>query len=598
MRVGLLTILFGLIQLGVWAQPEQDKMLLDAYLSEGDCERALLYFPKVYDAAKNKGVYYKSYFNCLVEQGDVKEAKKLVRQYYKGKSGKAEPLFDEGLIYWRVGDQAKASGLFQKAIEELPEQRAWVVKLANQFNDEGLPEWSLTTYQTWSGNTNPKYGFYLEMAGLYGSMGEFDRMVDAYLELVVENPVYQRSAQAAFYRYLDFDEDEESRELLRKQLLIYRQKYSDNSAFSEMLIWFFTAIKDFGPALAQQKAMVRRTGLGHQKLISLAIQAYKFDEFDIAMDAIQFLEGEGEKINALRGDVDGLRLLLERKQCVDKCPEWVAEAKEFTLVNQFSRFKGDLCEQVYQYLNVEVQADTAFAYLEELLNSALYTAKDKGKFKLWQGDWWLENGDVWEAGLLYGQVERRFKQDFLGSEAKFRSALISYYTGDFTWAQAQLKVLKASTSKLMSNDALELGVLISDNLGIDSIDVPLSRFSQADLTLKQGKTDEARALYQSILTDFPKHSLQDEIWFRFFELDYANGKTEVAKEWLERIVAMGKDDLYTDDAVYFLGRIAEEEGDVEKARIQYLELLKTHPDSFYSEEVRRKLRKLKGNDNL
>ena len=40
--------------------------------------------------------------------------------------------------------------------------------------------------------------------------------------------------------------------------------------------------------------------------------------------------------------------------------------------------------------------------------------------------------------------------------------------GDFEWAQAQFSILKASTSKLIANDALDLSVFIMDNLGLDT----------------------------------------------------------------------------------------------------------------------------------
>jgi hypothetical protein len=52
-------------------------------------------------------------------------------------------------------------------------------------------------------------------------------------------------------------------------------------------------------------------------------------------------------------------------------------------------------------------------------------------------------------------VDKEEKESPLGEEARFRNAKLSYYKGDFDWAQEQLKVLKASTSELISNDAIE-----------------------------------------------------------------------------------------------------------------------------------------------
>ena len=68
-------------------------------------------------------------------------------------------------------------------------------------------------------------------------------------------------------------------------------------------------------------------------------------------------------------------------------------------------------------------------------------------------DYYLMQGERWEATLLYSQVDKAFKEDALGHEARFRNAKLSYYTGDFQWAQAQFDILKGSTSKLIANDA-------------------------------------------------------------------------------------------------------------------------------------------------
>ena len=87
---------------------------------------------------------------------------------------------------------------------------------------------------------------------------------------------------------------------------------------------------------------------------------------------------------------------------------------------------------------------------------------------------------IWDASLLSSQVDKDFKFDILGYEAKLLNAKISYYTGDFDWAQAQLDILKGSTSKLISNDAMELSLLITDNMNMDTIYEPMIMIANAD----------------------------------------------------------------------------------------------------------------------
>jgi hypothetical protein len=110
------------------------------------------------------------------------------------------------------------------------------------------------------------------------------------------------------------------------------------------------------------------------------------------------------------------------------------------------------------------QTSEAIALLEPLtLANAGLTLRSMNEVKLEMADIQLLNGDVWESTLTYSQVEKSMKTDTLGQEAKFRNARLAYYKGEFEWSKAQLDVLKAATTKLIANDALELSLLIGDN---------------------------------------------------------------------------------------------------------------------------------------
>src|SRR5690606_21587302 len=104
------------------------------------------------------------------------------------------------------------------------------------------------------------------------------------------------------------------------------------------------------------------------------------------------------------------------------------------------------------YLN---KTGEAASLLEECIALA-GDARFRAECKLELGDIYVLADDVWEATLLYGQVEKEFSDQELGQEARFRNARLSYYIGEFEWARGQLDVLKSATSRLMANDALNL----------------------------------------------------------------------------------------------------------------------------------------------
>ena len=85
--------------------------------------------------------------------------------------------------------------------------------------------------------------------------------------------------------------------------------------------------------------------------------------------------------------------------------------------------------------------------------------QSQAELKLKLADIYLHDDEVWEATLLYSQVDKSLKEEPLGHEARFKNAQLRYFIGEYEWAESQLKVLKAATSKLIANDAMTLSLV-------------------------------------------------------------------------------------------------------------------------------------------
>src|SRR6185436_3972308 len=130
------------------------------------------------------------------------------------------------------------------------------------------------------------------------------------------------------------------------------------------------------------------------------------------------------------------------------------------------------------YMN---KTEEAIQLLDEAIALPDIKPPYQAECKLELGDALLFSGDLWESGLFYSQVDKAFKYDELGKEAKFRNARLDFYRGEFDWAKAQLDVLKSSTTQLIANDAMSLSLVISDNTAFDSTTDALTMYANADL---------------------------------------------------------------------------------------------------------------------
>jgi outer membrane protein assembly factor BamD (BamD/ComL family) len=169
--------------------------------------------------------------------------------------------------------------------------------------------------------------------------------------------------------------------------------------------------------------------------------------------------------------------------------------------------------------------------------------------------------------------------------------------GEFDWAKEQLKVLKAATSQLISNDALSLGLLISDNTNMDTDTTfqALLTFSRADLLDFQNQDSLALMTLDSLLENFPKHSLTDEVYYKKAQIVEKSGKFQLAAGYYQMVVDSFPDDILGDDALFQLADLYDNKlNDKVKAQTLYEQLLTKYPGSLFVVDARKRFRALRG----
>jgi len=171
--------------------------------------------------------------------------------------------------------------------------------------------------------------------------------------------------------------------------------------------------------------------------------------------------------------------------------------------------------------------------------------------------------------------------------------------GDFEWATDQLEVLKASTSELISNDALRLSLLIQDVLGIDSNEVPLKMYARGDFFMFKNQLDSASAVFDSIISGFQGHELIDDAWFAKAQIEAKKSDYQKAIEFYQKIFTDYRYGILADVSLFEAARIYEEKlKSPEKAKELYEKLITEYPDSVYIVEARKRFRILRGEKNI
>src|SRR5690606_37533922 len=205
------------------------------------------------------------------------------------------------------------------------------------------------------------------------------------------------------------------------------------------------------------------------------------------------------------------------------------------------------------YMN---ETDKAIAFLDKALELPL-TELEKAEVKLELGDILVLQENFNKALIYYTQIQRNLKNSTISQEARFKVAKASYYKGDFKWAESQLKILKASTSQLIANDALDLKLLISDYKYEDSLQTALKLYSKADLFSFQNKNDEAISLLEKILQEHKTEPIVAQALFKQAQLFEIKNEFTKAEANYNTLIENFKDGILMDNTYFALAELYE-----------------------------------------
>jgi len=584
-----------------FAQPAADEQLAAQYFQQGDHAKAVMYYEKLHRKQPTE-FYYGQLLKSYTALKDLESAEKLVKEQLRRANGDPRFIIDLGSLYKASGEEDKAAKEFDKAIRQMRADQASVRQVANAFINANETDRALEAYQRGGRMLPDGQGFDYEIAGLYGTKGDTPKMVGAYMDLLTVNEGYIQAVQNALSRSLDLAVADARSEVLRTELLRRIQRDPQRAIFPELLIWMYIQQKDLNAAFVQSKALDRRFDENGARLMDLAnialankdhATAYKSYEYvlSLARNDANYVQA---RIGAVRTRYEQLTeqpepMLADLQDLDQRAANTLTELGLGQATMHLLRDRAHL--KAY-YLNDQ---EGAVDLLEDGIAAPTIDPKTKAQLKLDLGDIHLLGGDIWEASLLYSQVDLEFKYDVMGHEARLRNAKVSFYAGDFLWSQAQLQVLKASTSKLIANDAMELSLRITDNLGLDSNSVPLSYYARAELLRFQHRYDESLAVLDSLDSAYPAHSLGDDILYERYRIAYARHRYADAAVFLDKVLELYPLDILVDNAMLDLGKLYEDRlDDPVKAKGYYERLLFEQTGSIFVPEARDRFRKLRG----
>ncbi|HZY39521.1 MAG TPA: tetratricopeptide repeat protein, partial [Mucilaginibacter sp.] len=496
---------------GAFAQ-DNDLLLAKQFAANGEEQKALDIYQKLYKQDNEQ--YFGAYLNLLLQLKKFEDAESLAKKMIRKHPGDQQYVITLGTAYTQQGAVDKANALYDDMIKNLPPDQSQIAMLASQFYQNANIDYAIKIFEQGRRLLHNETLFSYELINLYRFKRDKVALTEEYLNFLPINPAFLSQAENALSGLYDGPADYD---MLRAALLKRIQKDPQQTLYPEMLTWQYLQQKEFDQALNQSLALSRRQNDDGSAVFELCSTLVSDGAYDEAIRGYEYLISKGKDspyyISAKIELIGAKNLkVTSGKYTTD---DLLSLEKDYDdLLAEFGK-SNNTAFAMQKLANLEAFKLHKLSEAQKLLEEVVALPGIKptllASCKLDLGDISLLNNKPWDATLLYSQVEIDYSNTAIGQDAKYRNAKLAYYTGDFKWAKGQLDVLKAATSELIANDALNLSLLISDNIVADSTGAALKMFARADLLIFAEQPDKALLTLDSIDQKYPDNSMADGI---------------------------------------------------------------------------------------
>jgi len=598
-RIGLLIFLCVSYNC-LFAQVHNDDAAAYQAYEQGEYEKAALLLGKLFEKNSSDN-YFDLYLNTLLKTKKYPEAEKLAKRMIKLQPDHLGYQISLGKVYQESGQQDKALKTFAEVISLLPKEENKIRFYVSYFYRFQAYDLAISAFLQGRKILGNEQLFAPELLNLYRFKKDKDGLVNEYINALSVSPAMLPQAEADLASVFDGNSDYL---ILQTILLKKLQKEPDNDTFTQLLTWQYIQRREFDMALRQLVAQNKRLKQNDAAIFSLANTFLSNDAYPSAIKAYEYLLAKGPQNEYYLPSRIQLidtkyQLLLqgayEKTAIAELADQYQALIKEFGSSTQTLFAMTRWANLQAYYLNAPSKAEEA---LENALKVSNLNPMEAGRIKLSLGDIYILNNEPWEAFLIYEQVAKKFENQDIGNEARFRSAKLSFYQGNFAYAKAQADVLKASTSQLIANDALNLSLLLSDNLQSPADSSALKMYADAEMLQFRNLAEKALAKLDSINIAFPGNSLSDDVQMSKANIYIKKHNYALAAPVLQNLISQHPESLWADDALFILAGLYQDHlAQPEEAKKLYQKLISDFPGSMYTIEARKFYRKLRG-DNM
>lgn len=579
---------------------EQNQLAL-LYFSRGEYEKAIPLYENLY-AQSRSVIYYDYLVRSHTALNRHEQAIELTKQQSK--------LFPNTVYYsatlarlYEESNQTKlAENIYQKIVKKNAKTAGEYFESSKALSDNKKYDYALAVLNAGLKKFPDNELLHNAKMTLLLAQRDFENLTSNGIEMLLHNLISVEQLENYLLVVFNHTVAQETKNNCQSLIEQAASKNASSQELQELLISVYVQQNNFKRAFVFAKSLDMRYKEQGERLLELGTIALSNEQYEVADDCFSYIVAKG-KATPLYGEaivkhleIAHKRLFListpnsEQVQLLEKqyekaLNELGVNAENIDIIRSLAQLQA-------LYLN---KTEGAINLLQTAEALPRLSSKNRALCALERADIYLFSGNVWGANMIYAKVALDHKNNDIGNSARLKQAQVAYYNSQFSYAQALLDVLKASTSKLIANDAFELSQLIADNtmMDEDSTYRALQLFAKADLSLYQNKATQALAYLDSIQHNFAYHSLTDDVLMRKAQCAQKLNDSTAMLAYLTEITQNFAYDIFADNAYAMLADyyhfVAK---DTAKAQEYYKILIMDFPQSYQSIVARKRFREL------
>ena len=600
--------MIGTLALFQFAHAQDTNKLMKLRLAQGfedarEWERAAALYEDLSTLEPNNFLFLDGLQRSYTQIKEYSKAIKVIRRWLIYQPGDINKMTTLGGLYYDSGNETAADSVWKSVLAIDPHHAQMYRIVANEMLQHRMYDQCIRMYLDGRSVSKSNALFADELGNLYAALQQYTSATKEYLLLMRTTPEQLPFVQSRLSTYIVKPEGMiAASETVKEEL----KNSPDNIALHRLYAWLLSEERRYDTALEQYRMIDRLSNANGNELFNIAQRLHQEHAYNTAAEAFKEIIDMHKNSSLLPYARFGYARALEELITLEDTtvvsselqPSYQSVIQMYESIATEYAKSGFAAQSFYRIGIIKFEklfeldgALNAFNRINEV--PSISNLSNDAMLKI--GDIQIARNNLAEARKEYDRLNK-ISLVIYQDQAAFKLAELDYFETKFDSALSMLKRFNTNLNTDLTNDALQLQYFIQENN--TSTPQALIEFAKADLLMRQRKYSESLVQFQDIVKHYSTALLLDDAMMKIGELHVLLKRPHDAITAFNFIADSIQLSILKDRAQFRIAEIYQSVLSNKAQAIQaYEKLLAQFPNSLYTEESRKRIRLLRG-DNL